>query len=1539
MKYLLILILSLLNYGTTYCQYLFVNKIDTSNFPIIKANYLALDSSGSHISNLEKKSFVIREDGLEREIYKIINPKVNEEKLNIAINILKTPGDNTYYCSKDREIEKNLLNMLVDNFCTKFSDVALQIYGFRFKSLSYFTNDKYKLRSLLLNEKDQEGIPDTKEIFYHKNVGNINLLKSKSGKKICVLVMRNAGYREIYPVSQINEFADSCLKNNIQVYCFYINNSAIVDETIVNSLRIISEKTGGKLYLNLIKNNIIEEAFCDFYNRIMKTDDKIEWISDISCKFQEVKLKISIVDNKLSKDSSYIKSYKAIQKLDIKSCILNFHNKEINKTIDTSVLITAKNKAFNNIKIVCKDTNYKIFPEEFSLNENESIKLKISFTPREAKNKVVQIAFENDNCPEFLNIKETYTITREKKSGLNLIFPQNNDILIVGTDTTIRWTSDNLSDTISIEYSNDNGETWITITENAFGGEYLWKKIPMIFDKNMKIRLAKFNKLNNRITPKIQWQYAYPNFNVTRTMALCNINDSIICAEILNNSNWKMVDYSNSGNKLIEKQILRCSNNFISQIISTSDGGRIAIGTSNDNPNIIQPQQLINISYIYVVKYNSKNEVEWEKYLGELGYFSGKIIIETDYGYLLGCSNNNQILILKLNKDGRVISTKMHGGNDLESIYSMLVTDDNGLIVSATTYSSDSIITDNHGMSDCLIIKLDSNYDIEWKKCYGGSRSDYAGNILKANDGGYVFLASSYSIDGDFGRKQNNASVWLVKIDKNGNIQKKIKCGTNLQDYIKIIDTYDNGVIVFVDMYKKNNYDDNNPTIVKFNHNYEYEWTKSYGGSVTEELCDIIETSDKGLFIASITNSRDGDLAGIYDSTSYENIWLFKLSPYGYVEKEYIYDGYFSIESPELKINDIDLKDCIINEFKDSTIKYFIINNSNFECRIDSIYFKNIDYSNFKILNKSLKFKIMPKDTIGIDIRFSPNKLGMHYSNLIVVAQHDTLKCNISGNSIQPFIKIINKNIDFGKVPLGVSDTITVSCIENISKNSLVFNPAILLNDNNNVFEILLPNSNLTLKPTEQLDIKAVFSPKAEEKYNSKIELKYDRYSIPAEISVLGEGYLKKVMINAVCDKFDTLLCNSQISKNLIISSKGSKQNLIIKTITIDGTNENDFYINAKFPIELKPDSLIKLNVIFDPKEVGSKIANIRIVSNASPDSILNLPINAYKYSTDYSISNSTLNYGIINYNQKAKKKITIENKGNFKNNFKFSELSGFLIEPNEFSLDIGEVKEITIEFLGVSSDKSINEIIYLNDSLCKKQQKINIILKVLNSNLIVKVTDVSAKIGDTVNLPIVVEYYNNIEPNSSIYFEGELFFNSSILLPIFIKSNTYNDTISSVKFKVKTESVKIGDTLTLIKFISGLGLSEECDLKIDSVKFNDNPISLYIKNGKFHLLGICKEGGPRLINPLNKLGIKSIVPNPINGDVEIQIELNEHCFTELSIYNLLGEKVKTLMAEEVEKTGLSIIKRNLIDLDNGQYILNLKTNTVNKNEIIQILK
>ncbi len=214
-----------------------------------------------------------------------------------------------------------------------------------------------------------------------------------------------------------------------------------------------------------------------------------------------------------------------------------------------------------------------------------------------------------------------------------------------------------------------------------------------------------------------------------------------------------------------------------------------------------------------------------------------------------------------------------------------------------------------------------------------------------------------------------------------------------------------------------------------------------------------------------------------------------------------------------------------------------------------------------------------------------------------------------------------------------------------------------------------------------------------------------------------------------------------------------------------------------------------------------------------------------------------------------------------------------------------------------------------------------------------------SAFAGETRNIKLMLgnikpEGLASIAPN----FEAKIRFQRTILGP----RNNLDWQIINDSIYVTIRG-QIGNSLELasIPLIAGLGNVEETAIDIVEMKLLDifgNPVEYDFdkESGTFKLLGICDEGGKRLINPEKITQLMKISPNPSDGNVNIELNLVEKGNTTLKIFDLNGQLIDS---REISIIGNINIELNTQNYGNGLYFIYLQTPTVSKKEKLIIFR
>ena len=87
-----------------------------------------------------------------------------------------------------------------------------------------------------------------------------------------------------------------------------------------------------------------------------------------------------------------------------------------------------------------------------------------------------------------------------------------------------------------------------------------------------------------------------------------------------------------------------------------------------------------------------------------------------------------------------------------------------------------------------------------------------------------------------------------------------------------------------------------------------------------------------------------------------------------------------------------------------------------------------------------------------------------------------------------------------------------------------------------------------------------------------------------------------------------------------------------------------------------------------------------------------------------------------------------------------------------------------------------------------------------------------------------------------------------------------------------------------------------------------------------------------------DRLGIQKCYPNPFNPAVSVNFALQDEEFTQISVYNILGEKVDNL-ASATFTPGFHDLQWNATEFPTGVYLIQLVTPTYQQTRKIMYLK
>lgn len=239
------------------------------------------------------------------------------------------------------------------------------------------------------------------------------------------------------------------------------------------------------------------------------------------------------------------------------------------------------------------------------------------------------------------------------------------------------------------------------------------------------------------------------------------------------------------------------------------------------------------------------------------------------------------------------------GGQSEDFFQTMSITADGGYILGGYSFSmahgdkSEHNWDEEQNTSDCWIVKVNANLELEWDNTIGGTNTDNVNSIKQTPDGGYILGGTSMSpLSGDKSEPSLgpgvNSDFWVIKLDAIGNIEwQNVIGGSSTDNLMEIGITDDGGYILGGISYSTNDYDKTELNVgsvdfwvIKLNSEGNIIWQNTIGGSSSDYLETILQTSDGGYILGGYTFSPvSGDKTEANAGSA--DYWVIKLDALG----------------------------------------------------------------------------------------------------------------------------------------------------------------------------------------------------------------------------------------------------------------------------------------------------------------------------------------------------------------------------------------------------------------------------------------------------------------------------------------------------------------------------------------------------------------------------------------------------------------------------------------------------------------------------------
>ncbi|PKL78481.1 MAG: hypothetical protein CVV25_11360 [Ignavibacteriae bacterium HGW-Ignavibacteriae-4] len=868
--------------------------------------------------------------------------------------------------------------------------------------------------------------------------------------------------------------------------------------------------------------------------------------------------------------------------------------------------------------------------------------------------------------------------------------------------------------------------------------------------------------------------------------------------------------------------------------------------------------------------------------------------------------------ILEKKQEGRLDSLYIYGGSYDDQIRSIYKTIDDGFIIAGLSISNDGVFKDTKGAFDFVTLKFNRKGEIEWSKNYGGGSDDIINDIIQTSSGEYIAAGYSQSRDSDLSGNNGQDDLVIIRINELGEIIWIRHYGGSRWDEARSVIEKKDGSLITVGYSNSNDGDiklnkgGHDILLLRLDSLGNVTWKEIYGGSKDDDAYSIINTEDGGFAICGGSSSNDGDFNlnnGEFD------VFVMKFDSNSVLEWSKLYGG----SKTEYAKSIIQTEDngFIISGFSNSSDGDVSKNNGK-----NDIWILKLDNNGTLLWSKVLG---------GSDNDDSIELILTNDKNVIILGNSYSSNGDLKTNSGESDFWLFKYNIqgdllwsnNYGSIKKDIANAI----IQNNENDFIITGttyPTVTGLPNLGGLDILLAKVEGPPIPFQSDTSDAVFS-----------------IIMPEPVIQNNEIDMGEMIVGSTKDTIvSSVICNIGDAP------------LHVLGVDITGGNASDFLIpRGAGEFFLNKSECQDMMFEFTPSALGNRtaVATIRTTIGDFTDTIhirgvgINPIIEATAEVVDF--GKFELGYG------KDTTLVLVKNVGSIDIIITDTRISGpdmeqfnFNSAATSYTILAGQEKEFKLNYTARYGGKTNSFLDFHYEGIGSPIRSL-LFAEGIGGEVYPIMAD--AYVGENVNLNILL---GKIKPEGlsevATNFTATVSYNSSLLAPI--------DKSMSVSTEDDKSYIKITGHLSGVSQIAaipmkvGLGTADRSGLVITEFQLydaNGDSVDYDIEPGvgEFNVLGICEEGGKRLINPNGEVNMQ-VIPENQFGNARVSLMLIETGQTEIDIYDQIGNKIETIYSG-IPSAGQKEINLDLSKYANGRYYIKLTTPTITKTEIIEVVR
>ncbi len=477
-----------------HAQYFTVFGVDTTNFPRMRARFVALDAAGNEYRNFSNNEFDFRENGVPYNASLTIACKDTSipPAANVVLILDRSGSMSTIVDTATKETRMDWVISGATSFLNTFkfippSQVACISFGTLPTYESPFRNTAPPLISQIQKLKPQGGT-DYNPPMLDTSFGAVKLLAGQQPGVRRLVIFLTDGQPDHPPLT--DSIIKLCNQQSIQFYAITIGTQ------MNNDLATIAKNTGGKAFEAKSKDDLVAIYKLIALETEIKQNCFFEWTAPYSCnqsgRIRNLAVTFKRPASPITSTPSYLAPTNSVANIGVSSTNLYFGDPAPGNSTTRTVTIKATNaplivSALNPVPTgfftVVSYRGGKALPDTIRLGDSAVVTLQFTQLGSKAYRQA-SLVVSGYPCPPTVSLFGGL-------SNVQVVYP--NDTLKFSTCDTIpiQWAGVEPTQGVNIFYATDGDvakPNWQLIKQNATGLVYKW--VPPVAGKKYRIRIT-----------------------------------------------------------------------------------------------------------------------------------------------------------------------------------------------------------------------------------------------------------------------------------------------------------------------------------------------------------------------------------------------------------------------------------------------------------------------------------------------------------------------------------------------------------------------------------------------------------------------------------------------------------------------------------------------------------------------------------------------------------------------------------------------------------------------------------------------------------------------------------------------------------------------------------------------------------------------------------------------------------------------------------------------------------------------------------------